>query len=425
MDFRRMNNPETLGGGKKIAETPRCAVDLSKIAIDMERLETELDSTSFTPEGMPAGLPRGALSAFYFDGHPVDSSSVEKIGRGSFGKVYQCRFVGGPTLAIKFQQWDSSAVDQLRIAERLVECDLIEFRAIRIKFVLITFMPKLDIVGSMTSFADKVVYQDAFVGFLREVNACLEAADASYGDMKCANIAFCPVDVGGVRTAKFRLIDLDGVDSNVATYPYTVSLKGDMAIEPKIAKRLQTLYASAVTALVYWKVGAPAAGPQHTRRERKYQETVSAMTRLFYREKLNKEPMGREYESFMDRIDMITGYLALPPKESPDFPGGRAVRAYICDTFERARQEAVKLARVSGSVFNESLRGAGSGAGPGAPAHLLPQKRVLSDPDRTLSLSDPGRTLSLSDPDRTLSPPAAKRKRLINWTEMVSEDSTF
>ena len=135
--------------------------------------------------------------------------------------------------------------------------------------------------------------------------------------------------------------------------------------------------------------------------------------------------MGREYESFMDRIDMITGYLALPPKESPDFPGGRAVRAYICDTFERARQEAVKLARVSGSVFNESLRGAGSGAGPGAPAHLLPQKRVLSDPDRTLSLSDPGRTLSLSDPDRTLSPPAAKRKRLINWTEMVSEDSTF
>lgn len=414
MDFRILFTPEMLGGGKPIVETPRCAVDLSKIAIDVEQLEKTLDHPSFTPEDVPEYLASNALSTFQFDGHPVDLSSVKQIGEGSFGKVYQCRFVDGPTLAIKFQEWDVSAVDQLRIAEQLVECDLIEFCAIGFKFSLITLMPKLDIVGSMTSFADKVAYQDAFVEFLRELNACLEKGDASYGDMKCANIAFCPVDVGGVRTAKFRLIDLDGVNGDFATYPYTYSLGGDMAIAPKIAKRLQTLYASAVTALVYWKVSAPDAESQHTEHERKYQKTVSAMTRLFYREKLNDEPMGREYESFMNRIDMITDYLALPPEESPDFPGGEAVRAYICDTFERARQEAVKLAAVSGSVFDESLRGAGSGAGPGAPARLLPQKRVRSDPDRTLSLSDPGRTLS---------PPAAKK--LIDWTEMVSEDSSF
>ena len=411
MDFRRLFTLETLAGGKPIVETPRCAVDLSKIAIDMALLETELDRTSFTPEDVPVGLARSALSTFQFDGHPVDSSSVEEIGQGSFGKVYQCRFVDGPTLAIKFQQWDSSAVDQLRIAERLVECDLIEFRAIQIKFFLITLMPKLDIVGSMTSFADKVAYQDAFVEFLRELNACLEAEGASYGDMKCANIAFCPVDTGGVRTAKFRLIDLDGINGDFATYQYTFSLGGDMAIEPTIAKRLQTLYASAVTALVYWKISVPAAGPQHTGRERKYQETVSAMTRLFYREKLSKEPMGREYKSFMNRIDMITDYLALPPVESPDFPGGRAVRAYICDTFERARKEADKLAKVSGSVFKESRpraeSGAGPGAGPGAPALFLSQKRVFDDPDRTLSL------------------PAAKRNKLYDWSEAVSNDSSF
>ena len=174
-------------------------------------------------------------------------------------------------------------------------------------------------------------------------------------------------------------------------------------------------------------VSASAAGPQHTRRERNTKKRL-AMTRLFYREKLNKEPMGREYESFMDRIDMITA-TRCHRKKVP-------TRGWPCAPTFATRLSALgkKPSSWQGSPDQCSTSPyAGPGRAPagrsGAPfaAKTRPQR-----PSRTSSPQRPAAPL-LSDPDRTspsatqaaLSPPAAKRKRLINWTEMVSEDSTL
>mgnify|MGYP003640434981 CR=1 FL=1 len=201
---------------------------------------------------------------FNYDGTPIDFA---ELAQGSEGRVLSGH-AGGVSFAVKMQKCDDEAISGIRAAEALADCDLVSFRAFQNTSVmtvtseqgtkltfnrnhdLVTFMGKMDADCATLYFSgntpEDIAGRGAFVAFMDKLLACLKEHGVAYPDMK-------PQNVGYTRnqTIQFRLIDLDGLNGTVATYPATTDLA---ALESPFYDRnrmtLQTEYAFEITKLL-------------------------------------------------------------------------------------------------------------------------------------------------------------------------------
>lgn len=227
-------------------------------ALDFKKITRT--GVSFTSKTPAAELKR----MFNYDGTPI---VFTELAQGSEGRVLSGR-AGSVSFAVKMQECDDEAISGIRKADALADCDLVSFRAFQntypmpvmtkrgLKFTessdLVTFMDKMDAdCGSLKfsgntpkDIADRV----AFVAFMDTLLACLKIHAVTYPDMKPQNVGYTR---NPDQTIQFRLIDLDGLNGTVATYPATTALAVvDSRFYNRDLMALQTAYAFEITKLL-------------------------------------------------------------------------------------------------------------------------------------------------------------------------------
>ena len=249
--------PYEISGGKKIA-SGECLTSAADLALLSLAPDTRGNSDN-------AGL--NLTERLRYAGRPV---TLSYVGGGSFGAVYEARTRDGHTLAVKLYNDSIWAGPSMALAAQLRECDLISFRMMHaepafagrsfttdtgdeFRFDCILFMDKLDgdcaelrkLMYGTSEFSSfempiskRTAYCRAFVAFLAELYHCLAAHSATFTDMKLENVGFCDQNA-----LCFRLIDLDGLESDQYTYP----LADGYPFDPT----RQTAYAFAVTARLF------------------------------------------------------------------------------------------------------------------------------------------------------------------------------
>jgi hypothetical protein len=178
---------------------------------------------------------------------------VTKLGDGANGDVMKLAYKGGAEVALKSQPFNKSVLQNLQVASNLNSCDLVEFRVEKFGDRLLTFMPvfEYDLDAVELKMGWRKANAANFIKFLRSLLHCLENNNACFPDMKLGNVTYC----GGTDgTAVFRIIDVDGINGHVATYPalrqWTVVPTTGYGHRDGI---VQTKYACAVSAMLFLK----------------------------------------------------------------------------------------------------------------------------------------------------------------------------
>ena len=225
-------------------------------ALDLKKIERK--GGIFTSNTSAAKLS----TMFSYDGTPIDFT---ELGQGSEGRVLSGS-AGSVSFAVKMQECDDEAISGIRAAQALADCDLVSFRAFQHRYPmpvmtnkgvkvtqgsdLVTFMDKMSADCGSLEFSGNtpkdIAGREAFVAFMDTLLACLKRHGVTYPDMKPQNVGY-----RRNQTIQFRLIDLDGLNGTVATYPATTDLA---VVESRPYKKnlmtLQTEYAFEITKLL-------------------------------------------------------------------------------------------------------------------------------------------------------------------------------
>lgn len=227
----------------------RCAVDLRDVSIHGDKV--------------------------LYKGQPPDADS-SIVGQGAYGEVYKLFYTqrgrgrrsrqwpdkswkstgrapkAVATLIVKIQDLTGEAARNLEAARALKECALVDFKSVKVDGKLWTIMESMDHDAAGTNFKRRQATTDAYASFLERLRRCLFESGASFTDMKLQNTGVKECEGRDV----WRLLDLDGVNTRVSTYPM---YSGGMPSTPA-EKMQQTIYAFAVTAMLYEQVNPIAAG---------------------------------------------------------------------------------------------------------------------------------------------------------------------
>jgi hypothetical protein len=189
---------------------------------------------------------RGVL----YMGHPAVYS--RQIGKGSFGSVSlltfrQTKETVAPAIIVKKQAATDEVLANLKVAESLRDCGLVDFKSASYKSAsyIWTFMEHMSGDCRTMPLSRRKVHAAAFAQFLDDTLNCLLGLGASFGDMKLLNCAFRQCASG----PEFRLIDVDGVNSDYASFPAFSDWESNCTDPADQAA--QTRYAFGVTALLF------------------------------------------------------------------------------------------------------------------------------------------------------------------------------
>jgi hypothetical protein len=236
----------TLGGG--VPTLCIGNVKLSKLTIDTD---------AWVGSGTELWLKSGAI-LLYESNAP---SSCAKVGKGAYGDVYVVSYPSSGSIILKDQGRTPAVVENMRVAVQLKACNLVHFRFFEIDGIdtyrvperLWTAMEKMTDDCSKLSSAQRDTVAPDFGSFVKETLECLLAHGGSFPDMKLQNCGYkyCADSLATgsfpYRT-EFRLIDLDGINGTVATFPISDSLTINI---PDNQKPNATRYAFAVTAALF------------------------------------------------------------------------------------------------------------------------------------------------------------------------------
>jgi hypothetical protein len=173
----------------------------------------------FTPE---------LLKKIFVYGKSELKIDFKRLGKGTYGTVFSAKVNLGDRVVpfvVKMQEKTSNAVLGLERAKLLSGCGLVNFKTMELNFIINRSSPKTLLATFMDhcqSDCSKLKFKDsddagrnAFVYFLDTLYACLFNFGISYTDMKPENVGY--IEMHGMY--RFRLLDLDGTDSKVSTYP--------------------------------------------------------------------------------------------------------------------------------------------------------------------------------------------------------------
>lgn len=244
---------ETLDIGTRLRFQPEQDFDPIKTNA-RPSFQTELD---FGPIKTNGKVPAGARineemlgKILYFDKDGVKFPiKFKSINRGSFGFVYSGTVNGGE-FAIKIQKLTAKAVMGLKAAKVLSDCDIAPFRAIKLETetgeaYIATLMPKYtgDCKDIPTlSLSDRKL----FFEFMKRLQGCIQEHEIAYTDMKPRNVGYSQTDQGGLI---FRLLDLDGTNNDVFSFPLIQRFADGNKKSPEQMK-LESEYAFAITTMI-------------------------------------------------------------------------------------------------------------------------------------------------------------------------------
>ena len=171
---------------------------------------------------------------------------TRRIGRGSFGVVSLYTYADGTQFTVKKQQAEWDAIENLPVAESLKACGLVDFKAVvdTRGSLIWTFMEYMTSDCRAMPLLQRRLHAPEFAKFLLRTLNCLLAANAGFCDMKLGNCA-----VKTCEPIEFRLIDIDGVNGDISTYPAVAQWASECELPEE--KRLQTRYAFAVAAMMF------------------------------------------------------------------------------------------------------------------------------------------------------------------------------
>ena len=217
----------------------------------------DLGKISFWPFGPPLNLFSSAedfQAHFRYNGGQVKCND---IARGAYGRVMMAVADTGPAFTIKIQERTPEALKGLQTAMKLQHCNLVSFRPFDLTSdsespLLATCMELMGGDCSKLGFgnSDRGAARKKFVNFLDDLKACLFEYGATFTDMKPENVGF--KQTNGVY--QFTLLDLDGLNDNISTYPMTARMLRKfgpvLGFTTRQQKMSQTAYAVEVTKLL-------------------------------------------------------------------------------------------------------------------------------------------------------------------------------
>jgi hypothetical protein len=187
--------------------------------------------------------------------------------KGSFGSVFSAVAQDPPRevlpFVVKIQNSTEQAKRGLKSAEKLRKCGIVSFKTFELGFTspdptgeqfrsgtcLATFMDRctgdcLNLV--LTTDEDR----GAFALFLITLLDCLKDQNLTYTDMKPDNIGYMKLG----KSYRFRLLDLDGTNNKVSTYPaisnWTTTFEPRHGSSQYDQMLFQTAFASAITKMM-------------------------------------------------------------------------------------------------------------------------------------------------------------------------------
>ena len=245
----------------KKAKTPRASLytsECSKIR--------DLDQVHFKHVNGEAKFEYVAANATYSE------KTRKEIGSGFYGNVFLITFDDpqDSQITFKIQKNNPDHADALGVAKSLRKCNLVDFRHHEVNDKLYTIMEHLK-GGNTLKWKSSPFLKDPnglvehFANFLYMTENCLFDHNATFPDMKPGNVGYTYCNkqffnhlpdsgeqyftTDGVEDAlTFRLIDLDGINTEISTYP-AIKIFKDQCYFP-LQKQLQTAYSFAVTTLI-------------------------------------------------------------------------------------------------------------------------------------------------------------------------------
>ena len=211
--------------------------------------------TDRTRGGQPTPCSRGAslddltvtdMLETLYKGKPAINTSY--LSEGGYGTVFLLEFEGGVKFCLKQQEVEEEALENLKTAEGLRDCALVDFKSMNVDDDQIwTWMEVMEKDVSDMVFSRRKKSICEFASFLRRTVACLISHGASFTDMKPKNVSV--KSCTAVDSDNFRLIDLDGINGAVSSLPAITKWTGDCS-EPE-EQMLQTKYSFAVVAMFF------------------------------------------------------------------------------------------------------------------------------------------------------------------------------
>lgn len=206
-------------------------------ALDMAKITIAADGQTPVYNGTPMELLENAM----------------KDVQGSVGAVSKWKSTDGTNVRVVVKVVKDLPADLLtevrdgiEMAMQLATCDLVRFKAFDMEVDgeprIVTVMESLSsdafTVASRWNglLPEEKKYKDIAIemaNFLTRLLECVQSGKATLMDMKLENIGYCEDD------GKFRLIDVDSLNSNTLTTPYN--------LKKYVDNRLQTVYAFGVT----------------------------------------------------------------------------------------------------------------------------------------------------------------------------------
>ena len=206
--------------------------------------------------------PQLLSEIFTFDDKGLN---FEQLGSGRSGTVFQARVNDFKSniapFVVKVQPNEEQVKERLKAAEPLQRCGGVSFRTFELEFdspdtssrhdFLATFMDRCE-----ADCSELVLSKDrhmlAFSDFLNTLNKCLRDHGLTFTDMKPHNVGY--LYTAQTDTYTFRLLDLDGTNAKVSTYPATANWVIEFKEESKCSQDdqmlYQTVFASAITKMM-------------------------------------------------------------------------------------------------------------------------------------------------------------------------------
>lgn len=256
-------------------------------------------------------LTEGMMSTlFTFDSAEL---TFRFLKRGTFGSVFSAVARDSPRkvvpFVVKIQDSTEQAKRGLKSAEKLRDCGIVSFKTFELGFTspdptgkqfrsgvrLATFMDRCEGDCSklvLTSDEDR----GAFAHFLITLLDCLKDQNLTYTDMKPDNIGYMKLG----KSYQFRLLDLDGTNNKVSTYPaisnWTTTFEPRHGSSEYDQMLFQTVFASAITKMM-------VCGSQ----DQAYRGKVHAF--FYYDVFLPRASPGRVYarDPFVEQLRFLEG----------------------------------------------------------------------------------------------------------------------
>lgn len=301
-------------------------------------------------------------ASFRFQGHPI---TFTKRARGGYGHVFNATVPGIPgdsRFVVKLQKSTPDAVRGLAAAQTLKDCEIANFKVFEVMYkvtnsalkirdenYLVTFMEKLDAdCWGLVLANDAELTQ--FTAFLSKLLQCLLKNKMTFTDMKPQNIGYRRNQFGNLQ---FRLLDLDGTDQFVGTYPMTAHWS-DRRFPTNTkgfnAKQQQTIYAVAVTELLMYANSTEER--QNIHNLLKYKSFKKFMTRII--PNLKYDPRDSQSPEYLVKTVPSPEYFD-PRRREKEL---RTIRGRIFDppTFKGRVQKVMDLL-YDAELLRRTLRG--------------------------------------------------------------------